>query len=603
MHYIFESDEKYRLAGGNYQPQYMAALAGYDGSPDAQGDHGKAAQARTPLDYQDHAAQKKKERLRTFVKQDVAMGSKIRHGQHRKVEAAKMSTTDSNWQFSSKVYTQSKWKVFIKTYQSSPLELVVSAINERLKGDRKAEELKKAGAEGGAQVQKLAGSTTAGAEIESRRLALAQRGQGEGDEDADSQEDDDEVIGLVGARDEQLARRFLYFSTFEDMLFQVNGINITNVFGEGNEVMRQLLAFHRDSIKYSALAVLGSSNLLGNPAKFVNGVGTGVTDFFVKPYQGMQDGSFVKAAGGFAQGSKSLLKNAVLAPAGAVSKIGSSLSKGALVLSFDEKFIQEKNKRDIVQKPKHVGDGLVKGFSSAGTSIWSGVTGLVRKPYEGAKEEGVGGFIVGVGKGAAGFVSKTVSGAVDIVAKTSEGIDNQAKGSDRLALASRKIRNPRTFYETSSVIRPYNSLHANWLAALPLLFARLDITNIYELFRIQEPPKQLELNQKPAFEVGAHLFLLTRDYIIHLKYTHISYKEAHEEYLKAGDASSDPDAELDRLAPLFEDLVLNAQNLKIKLEKDGTGSQLQIKQVFVTRHLDLIEIISDKVLILAWRSD
>jgi len=28
----------------------------------------------------------------------------------------------------------------------------------------------------------------------------------------------------------------------------------------------------------------GSSNLIGNPSKFINGVGTGVSDFFVKPY-------------------------------------------------------------------------------------------------------------------------------------------------------------------------------------------------------------------------------------------------------------------------------------------------------------------------------
>ena len=28
----------------------------------------------------------------------------------------------------------------------------------------------------------------------------------------------------------------------------------------------------------------GASNLIGNPSKFINGVGTGVSDFFVKPY-------------------------------------------------------------------------------------------------------------------------------------------------------------------------------------------------------------------------------------------------------------------------------------------------------------------------------
>ena len=44
-----------------------------------------------------------------------------------------MSNTENNWQFSKKVGDDSKLRVFIKNYQSSPLELVVSALNEKLK--------------------------------------------------------------------------------------------------------------------------------------------------------------------------------------------------------------------------------------------------------------------------------------------------------------------------------------------------------------------------------------------------------------------------------------------------------------------------------------
>lgn len=57
------------------------------------------------------------------------------------------------------------------------------------------------------------------------------------DDNEDSQADD-EVISLIGSRDEQFARRFLYFSTFEDMLFRMNGLNVSNIFGEGNEVFK-----------------------------------------------------------------------------------------------------------------------------------------------------------------------------------------------------------------------------------------------------------------------------------------------------------------------------------------------------------------------------
>lgn len=110
-----------------------------------------------------------------------------------------------------------------------------------------------------------------------------------------------------------------------------------------------------------------------------------------------------------------------------MSKFGNSVSKGTLILSFDDQFIEEKLEKDKLNKPKNIGDGLLKGFASAGTSIWSGVSGVVTKPIQGAKNDGIEGFFIGIGKGATGLVAKTVSGTVDIVAKTTEGIDNQTK--------------------------------------------------------------------------------------------------------------------------------------------------------------------------------
>ena len=64
----------------------------------------------------------------------------------------------------------------------------------------------------------------------------------------------------------------------------MNGVNVSNIFGEGNEVTNQLITFHKESFKYNALRLMGSSNLLGNPAKYMSNLGTGMKDFFVKPY-------------------------------------------------------------------------------------------------------------------------------------------------------------------------------------------------------------------------------------------------------------------------------------------------------------------------------
>ena len=58
------------------------------------------------------------------------------------------------------------------------------------------------------------------------------------------------------------------------------------------------------------------------------------------------------------------------------------------------------------QYPKHLGSGLYQGGKVFGKSLAYGVSSLVKKPYTGAKKEGVKGFTKGVGKG---VVSLTAS--------------------------------------------------------------------------------------------------------------------------------------------------------------------------------------------------
>ena len=86
----------------------------------------------------------------------------------------------------------------------------------------------------------------------------------------------------------------------------MNLLNIKNLFGEGNEVMNQLANYHKETFKFNALRLLGASNLIGNPSRFITNIGTGFTDFFVKPYDGLKDGGFIKMKDGFVDGSRSL---------------------------------------------------------------------------------------------------------------------------------------------------------------------------------------------------------------------------------------------------------------------------------------------------------
>ena len=53
------------------------------------------------------------------------------------------------------------------------------------------------------------------------------------------------------------------------------------------------------------------------------------------------------------------------------------------------------------QRPINLGQGLAKGGKGLVKGFVSGLTGIVTKPFEGAKAEGAEGFIKGIGKGKA----------------------------------------------------------------------------------------------------------------------------------------------------------------------------------------------------------
>lgn len=104
-------------------------------------------------------------------------------------------------------------RIYIKNYQSSPLELMVSAVNERLKkaADGKAGAAvpltnQKALTPGQAQqqAQQLASTTLQQEQLDEihSQAMLVKNGLVELDEDTEEQALDNEVVGLIGSRDE-----------------------------------------------------------------------------------------------------------------------------------------------------------------------------------------------------------------------------------------------------------------------------------------------------------------------------------------------------------------------------------------------------------------
>lgn len=167
----------------------------------------------------------------------------------------------------------------------------------------------------------------------------------------------------------------------------------------------------------------------GRPAGLIKTVGSGVTGLFYEPYLGLMkspEGAVVglrKGAGGLVSGVVSGALGTTAAIVGSASK---GISQGASLISGDSDFQRD---REATKKKTATSGGVMSGLKDGGKSVLSGftsgVSGLVTKPYDGAKKEGALGFLKGVGKGVVGMAVKPVLGVTDMVTQVAQGISNQ----------------------------------------------------------------------------------------------------------------------------------------------------------------------------------
>lgn len=133
---------------------------------------------------------------------------------------------------------------------------------------------------------------------------------------------------------------------------------------------------------------------------------------------------------------------------GMTSSTLASLSKGFAELSTDGQFLQLRSKQVWSRRITGVGDGILQGTEALVQGVAFGVSGVVKKPVESAREKGILGLAHGVGRAFLGFIVQPVSGALDFFSLTVDGIG--ASCSRCLEFLSNKttiqrIRNPQGY--------------------------------------------------------------------------------------------------------------------------------------------------------------
>jgi vacuolar protein sorting-associated protein 13A/C len=240
----------------------------------------------------------------------------------------------------------------------------------------------------------------------------------------------------------------IVLTDIQDVIFKLGYFERKHTFYTQAQLTSEIARhYSQQAIKQMYVLVLGL-DVLGNPFGVIRGLAEGIEDLFYEPYQGAIQGP-EEFAEGLAIGVKSMLGHAVGGAAGAVSRITGALGKGIATLTMDEEY-QKKRREAINKRPADMKEGFARGGHGLVMGVFHGVTGIVTKPVEGARQEGVGGFFKGVGKGLIGVFTRPASGVVDFASNSFDGIRRLAELSDEV----QRLR-PARYFQPDGIVRSY----------------------------------------------------------------------------------------------------------------------------------------------------
>ncbi len=261
------------------------------------------------------------------------------------------------------------------------------------------------------------------------------------------------------------SRRSNFFSLFlqslgvtitdtDDIIFRLAYFERRHQFYSQDDLVGDMTRHYTGQAFKQAYVLIFGLDVIGNPFGLVVGVSRSVEDLFYEPFQGAVEGPS-EFAEGLVIGVRSVFSGVVGGAAGTFSRITGALGKGLASLTFDEKF-QNKRREAIKKRGRQtIGESFARGGRGLVMGFVDGVAGVAVKPYEGARDEGVGGFLKGVGKGVAGLATRPTGGLVDFVSGTFDSVKRAAEVTE----ATLRIR-PARFIHPDGIVRNYNLAEA-----------------------------------------------------------------------------------------------------------------------------------------------
>mmetsp|Transcript_36056 Transcript_36056/g.46469 ORF Transcript_36056/g.46469 Transcript_36056/m.46469 type:complete len:364 (-) Transcript_36056:277-1368(-) len=253
--------------------------------------------------------------------------------------------------------------------------------------------------------------------------------------------------------------------------FKFNELILTHVMGESLDILKPIVITLFQQGAAQGYKVIGSMELLGDPVSLLNGFSSGVYDFIRKTGSDYQSGEGLKdLLQGVVGGTFVSVAKITGAADDLLSKIGGNRGKNntlnnSLSLASSSKssssssYLIRKGTTVSRPRPTHVGEGIKYGGERVWRGVTDGLTGIVVKPLEGAAEDGVSGFIFGLGRGAVGAVTNPVAGVLGALSAVTESVDANLKYWDKRPMGQRRPprnQNQNQNHRNERVLTPLN---------------------------------------------------------------------------------------------------------------------------------------------------
>jgi vacuolar protein sorting-associated protein 13A/C len=241
-----------------------------------------------------------------------------------------------------------------------------------------------------------------------------------------------------------------------DANLRYNALVLENVVINRGTLLKLVIQNYRNETLGQLHRLIGSADVIGNPAGLFQNFSTGVTDLFYEPYQGFVSDRPQDFGLGLAKGTASLIRHTIYGISDSFAKLTGTFGRGFAAATLDKSYQRKRRIDRARNKPRHALEGLASGTLQFITGVTSGVAGLVEKPVELAKKEGATGFFKGVGLGLVGIVTKPLVGVMDMTTTFTEGIRGSADSGEIELLPARL---PRAI-PFDGVLQPYEQYEA-----------------------------------------------------------------------------------------------------------------------------------------------